>query len=120
MNINRLIAEKVMGWTMVDRESLEWGDGPPVYHIGQDVDEPYFQDFRPSTNLSHAWMVVQHLKHQQSPLFISIVDYHEKYHCNFTAENVWSPTTSQEHTSFTMAICLAALSAKQVQYDQQI
>lgn len=114
MNINRLIAEKVMGWTVVDREAEGWGDGSLVYHISQNVDEPYFQDFRPSTNLSHAWMVVEHLRSQELPLLVSIVDYENKYHCNFTPENVWQPATSREHEKLPAVICLAALAAKEV------
>jgi hypothetical protein len=70
VNIDQLVAEKVMEWTLVDREKRGWGDAPPVYHINQDVDEPYFQDFRPSTNLYHAWMVVEHFKALEPPLRI--------------------------------------------------
>jgi hypothetical protein len=117
MNINELVATKVMGWTVVDREERGWGAGPVVYHISQDVDEPYFQDFRPSTNLVHAWMVVEHLKSQEPPLHVSIVDYANCYHCNFTPAMEWRPFTNREHLSVPMAICLAALAAKGVEYE---
>ena len=120
MNINRLIAEKVMGWTVVDRDVEGWGSGPLVYYIGQDVDEPYFQDFRPSTNLSHAWMVVEYLRSQETPLLVSITDYKKEYHCNFTLENVWQPNTLRQHPNLPMAICLAALAVKEVKDENWI
>lgn len=120
MHINQLVAEKVMEWTLVDREKVGWGDGPPVYNINQDVDEPYFQDFRPSTNLYHAWMVVEHFKAQEPSLRIEVKDTGEVYQVRFVSSsqkpeyNTYRTFSFQEHNTFAFAICLAALAVRGV------
>ena len=59
--LDALVAEKVMGWKLIDRKSAGWGDGPPVWATGDESwdGSPTFQDFRPSVAIRHAWEVVE-------------------------------------------------------------
>lgn len=59
--LDAAVAERVMGWKPCDRVAMGWGDGPPVWLTGEDR-SPTFQDFRPSEEVPHAWMVVESMR----------------------------------------------------------
>lgn len=53
--LDRLVAEKVMGWTFIDRKIPSWQDEHGDYRfIGQ--------VFQPSIQIAHAWEVVEHMQ----------------------------------------------------------
>lgn len=58
--LDTLVAEKVMGWTVIDRKAMGWMKGPVVWSTGNDM-VPTYQDFRPSTNMFAAWEVWERL-----------------------------------------------------------
>lgn len=58
--IDRLVAERVMGWTLADRVKSGWGNGPDVYLTGNE-DNPTYQGFEPSYSIETAWMVLEKL-----------------------------------------------------------
>lgn len=58
--LDRLIAEKVMGWQLADREAMGWGDGPPMWLTGDEAN-PTRQNFAPSGFMRDAWEVAEKL-----------------------------------------------------------
>jgi hypothetical protein len=59
--IDRLVAERVMGWRLLNRRAMGWGTGPAIYATGSD-DNPTLQGFSPSTDIAHAWPVVERMR----------------------------------------------------------
>lgn len=47
------IATRIMGWTLIDRLKMGWGDGPAVWRTGH-ARNPTRQWFEPSTELADA------------------------------------------------------------------
>lgn len=64
--IDRLVAERVMGWKLADRVKCGWGKGPPVYRTNC-PENPTHQDPCFTTNISDAWEVIKELRSRRSP-----------------------------------------------------
>lgn len=66
--LNAAVAEKVMGWKLLDRVLSGWGKGSPVWATGEDPEDvsssPTFQGFNPTGDSSHAMMVIEALRKQ--------------------------------------------------------
>jgi hypothetical protein len=65
--LDALVAERVLGWKLIDRIEMGWGEGPDVWDCtnGKDADECYSptrQHFAPSTDISAAWAVVERMR----------------------------------------------------------
>lgn len=73
--LDAFIAEKVMGWTIIDRVKMGWGKGPVVWDTGQDPEDehssPTYQDFRPSERITDAWLVVDKLAGGNYPFILT-------------------------------------------------
>ena len=103
MKIDKLIAEKVMGWKLIERslrdseghyDALCWDKG--------NMEESYF---RPSTKLEHAWKVVECLRENEVYLQI-YTNGMEGYEVVYLDD---LEIASFKSDSISMAICLAAL-----------
>jgi len=99
--IDRLVAEKVMGWEYV-QDTDKWWDGDVL-----DI-----ENFNPSTNIQDAWRVVEKMREgrifslcdawdeNDEPIFYANFQYNDGYHVvNYDAYAETAP----------LAICLAAL-----------
>jgi hypothetical protein len=111
--LDRIIAERVMGWRIVDDivpntgEQLEllehngclWKDDP----ITDDCSVPW----RPSTDIAHAWEVAEHCRHNGMG-FMDLICLGPEWGVMFghdpTEDYVYAPTAP-------LAICRAALAA---------
>ena len=117
-DIDREVAEKVMGWN--PNEDGDW-DTPDGHWCGY-----YEHEWHPSTSISDAWQVVEKLNKQG--IVISLMDQHgydeeknnyrmwrvgfmdEKAHeQNKSREQVWFEV--EEADTAPLAICMAALKA---------
>ncbi len=115
--LDRLVAEKVMGWTLADRWACGWGKGPSVYITNLEK-SPTWQDFTPSTDIAAAWEVVEHLRKQKHEdggrkYLVSMIDHTDSVEIvveDFREGDSWLAVNE----SAPMAICLAALRAMNV------
>lgn len=111
--MNRLVAERVMGWQFLDRVKMGWGPGPDTYSTGDETEDgsPSFQGFEPSTEINHAWRVVEHL--QKKHVEVRVTGYNrDEWFCDIAhfLENPGAPNNvTGEGTSAPLAICRAAL-----------
>ncbi|MFS0643867.1 BC1872 family protein [Siminovitchia sp. 179-K 8D1 HS] len=111
--IDRLIAEKVMGW---DTEEFKNICIIRAYAEDEVISIP--DDFCPSEDIKDAWVVVENLKREGT--YLVVCPEKEKY-----AVNVWVddgkdrciPYTSVEADTAPMAICLVALKAVGVEVE---
>ena len=103
--LNIAVAEKVMGWKLVDRVAMGWGEGPDCFATGQDGDDesPTRQWFEPATDIKSAWEVVEKMEAQKR--HVGIRKGGRAWRVYFDDSDV---TTSE---SVCEAICLAALKA---------
>lgn len=61
-DLDAAVAERVMGWFLVDRREMGWKpNGPDVWATG-DEENPTFQLFTPSTSISAAMEVVEKMR----------------------------------------------------------
>lgn len=105
--IDRAVAEKVLGWSLRDPEFPEpgevaWWSGPNAY--SRDA-----VDWRPTESISDAWQVVERMK--ASDWRVSIEDFNNRYRINFSAGTRWMHENNVEHINVPLGICLAALRA---------
>lgn len=56
--LDRVIAERVMRWTLADRRAMGWSAGPAVWLTG-DEENPTEQDWHPSESIEAAMLVVE-------------------------------------------------------------
>lgn len=56
--LDALVAERVMGWELLDREHAGWGKGPPVFGTN-DTKRPTIQGWSPSTDIAAAMEVFE-------------------------------------------------------------
>lgn len=123
LELDALVAEKVMGWTLADRVESGWGHGPPVWLTGEDPERedsnPTWQDFRPSTSISHAFEVVEKMTTDTKQWFrlekcstftTAVFERSGDGDRDFVAEYTF---TGDYETP--RAICIAALLAKEVE-----
>lgn len=118
--LDRLIAEKVMGWTWHDDESLRLG-GLWVNESGVGAEPPSVSDqeympstWQPSTSIAHAWEVVERMEPQlriqpggHTPYY-AIMRSQGGYVAGYWTDINWM--TSPADTA-PLAICRAALQA---------
>ena len=108
-DIDKQIAEKVMGWSVVEVPD----DGS---YIIKENNFRYPQyPFDPSTNISRAWLVVEKMRELGYSINIE-AQQKGKWRCNIILiGNEWTTRieTADEDTA-PMAICLAALQALEV------
>lgn len=102
--IDRLVAEKVMGWK---RTPYGWDVLEKKYNLGIEWDLPKF-----STNIADAWKVVEKL--QKDGWYIELYNENEEWCFDLTKYNEFLSVdrfyrASAEGAS--LAICLAALKA---------
>lgn len=125
------VAERVMGWRLIDRVAAGWGNGPPVWDTGADPDDPAssptFQCFEPSTDVEHAWMVVEAMRAKGWHPLVNWLGRDRKcWHCYFEHEsspllivdtegNRWNDDEIRGAHAYAdtmpLAVCRAALSA---------
>ncbi len=99
--IDRLIAEQVMGWTNLSVAGNRFGTTPEgkVHRIVP----PY------STDMSAAWVVVEKLRLLGYRGGIDWARADSEYECYFEASPILSERQSSRAETAPMAICLAAL-----------
>ena len=51
--LDAAIATRIMGWTLIDRTAMGWGEGPIVWRTGH-AQNPTRQWFEPATELADA------------------------------------------------------------------
>jgi hypothetical protein len=96
--INRLIAENLMGW----QDHSETSN--PIW-FSKDGTE--YVDFTPSTNIKDAWLVVEFLRKENFPVDMKIEMDAFVYVCNFYSYGLNIGTSTSN--SIEKSICLAAL-----------
>ena len=103
--IDRLVAERVMGWTV--RESEPDDNDYERYINGWAVSR-----WNPSTDIAAAWGVVEHLRtRKDDPMVITMLDNDDgEYVIAFaTRADRWTTREIGKHRDAPLAICLAAL-----------
>ncbi|ONK21212.1 hypothetical protein BLX87_23065 [Bacillus sp. VT-16-64] len=114
IEIDRLIAEKVMGWEFYeDGESWTTENGDHLFFSACDANE-----WAPSSDISDAWLVVEKLKNKKTYLNICP----EKERCTVDTwyeddNGYYLPYTSVEAKTAPLAICLAALKSVGVEVE---
>jgi hypothetical protein len=114
--LDALVAEKVMGWTLCDRVAMGWGDGPPVFATGEDpyddTARPSRQDWRPSEDIAAAWEVVENWRNRCNGEGVVLLSWHsEEWVCEL---GIWGVESGFRHApadTAPLAICRAALLA---------
>ena len=114
--LDRLVAEKVMGWTMTPTPGKYRGQcinehGQPVLELingGHGCDIPDELIFQPSTNITHVWEVVEKLTNNGKCLSLHASD--GGYWTAYFVFHGWSGM-AKDCASAPLAICLAALKA---------
>lgn len=118
--IDRLVAEKVMGWKLANRQANGWGSGPPVWLTGADQDDemssPTWQEFSPSSCLDEALIAARAwVKDEYRSVTITIGNGGVSWaYCKFLERGYRPFQDSHWEASadtIPMAICLAALKA---------
>ena len=103
--IDRLVAEKVMGWTYSHTE--EWGG------IFYDKKDKMFNSLLPgfATDIKHSWQVVEKMR-EKGYEFNSVWDIDKRFHAEFGKNEggLWMYYKGIDELP-SMAICLAALKA---------
>ncbi len=120
--LDRLIAEKVMGWKLAASAKAMAGfeDGYGDYILGfqngperlgmTSYPEAFTESFQPSINISHAWEVVERLRAIGCP-DIYIATWHEGGFAAFVERADAHDTGDIIATTAPLAICRAALLA---------
>lgn len=101
--IDRLIAEKVMGWQA-------WDHAVP-YYVTTEGFEVSSEDFRPSRNLEHAWKVFEKMEKQFTEVRISK---NWGYRCQILLLSTgveYKVVGQKDAETAPLAICRAALMA---------
>jgi len=102
--INKAVAERVMGWTIQDSRQLYYYE--PAMLI---------TDFNPAERIDHAWMVVEKMKDKYHWVIKSPFEKGDTYMAGLTPLGVtgWNgrPDFMGQADTAPMAICLAALEA---------
>lgn len=95
IEINKLIAEKVMGWQVVEYENIG------LVEVETEDEMFYLHEFQPSTNIKDAWEVIEKLQ----------VDWvwEMKMHNSANEVDVQIGRWYATNKSVPLAICLAAL-----------
>lgn len=97
--LDKLIAEKVMGWRMELWPAFSELFPPNKVWVGDDANYKYYvENFKPSTNISDSWLVVEKLK----GIHFSLHYINGKYKATFD-------NGEAEAENAPLAICLAAL-----------
>lgn len=122
--IDRLVAEKVMGWKLKKRwpDILVWENIEGEDRAADEATERYsvFEGFRPSTDISDAWEVVEKMKIKTAFSIRDVWDENDNpaYLANFSS---YDGTREIDHTAYAetapLAICLAALKAVWVEVE---
>ncbi|EZP77579.1 hypothetical protein H839_08099 [Parageobacillus genomosp. 1] len=110
--IDRLVAEKVMGWEPEEIEGSAYLSGYVLYKREEPPHIPDYQ-FKPSTNVADAWKVVEKLREKE--LYVDIDTFAEHYDVRVVS----GPNEVGHSLSETapLAICLAALKAAGVEVE---
>jgi len=104
--LNRLVAERVMGW-----HDIEGGWGKWYNKQGEHV--RLEEDWHPDTNIADAWELVRHLRTQG--YLLRLIDQHHctgVWDCRFYKFPESVEIEYQNSPNECIAICLAALRAK--------
>lgn len=107
--LSAAVAEKVMGWRLIDRKLAGWGDGPRVWGT-HDPEAMTYQDFTPASSWHEAGMVVEQLRRKYQ---VTIVVMGETVLVDVIKLGGKGPAciAVKEHRSFPRAVCLAAMEA---------
>ncbi|WP_049680939.1 BC1872 family protein [Peribacillus loiseleuriae] len=107
--IDRLIAEKVMGWT---------SDGY-LYHDMITGDMCSINEFRPSEDLEDAWLIVEKISYGNTELIFDLELRYKGFWAYFTDGKSDDYSSEQEKTA-PLAICVAALKATGVNIEEEV
>lgn len=121
MNIDKVVAEHVMGWKPIEVES----DVIVKMYILKDSSKIPFSEFSPSTNMNHTLLVIERLKglgfstllrdcaNEDCGLVKSGQAIRKDYYCNVSHGSVYSEKLRYKSVASTaqMAVCLSALKA---------
>ena len=126
MNIDKQIAEKVMGWKYFSHQDYACDTGAILPFVSDDCGErslcvftqvsPYESSkFNPSINIADAWLVVEKMRELGYSINIE-AQQKGKWRCNIILiGNEWTTRIeTADEDAAPMAICLAALSALEV------
>jgi hypothetical protein len=115
--LDALVAERVLGWKLIDRIEMGWGEGPDVWDCtnGKDADECYSptrQHFAPSTDISAAWAVVERMAEDAHYLDVTFEpeDESRTWNCKLRLAGSKGEVEAYADTA-PLAICKAALAA---------
>ena len=103
--IDRLVAEKVMGWTHLPNQAEFWY--PPGVHPLSNIYGHTVPSY--STSISDAWLVVERMREMGYNFHASVSAEGSKVAATFLASNDPLPVSRWTLDSMPMSICLAAL-----------
>lgn len=107
--LDRLVAEKVMGWTS---DCGVW-NCHRQWHASHDILARTTDGWRPSTNIAHAWEVVEAKHPPHFVLQLQWLDSIQLWECHWDFKRCFNGEATISSTAQTAphAICLAALKA---------
>ena len=107
--LSAAVAEKVMGWRLIDRQLAGWDKGPPVWGT-RDAEALTYQDFTPASSWHEAGMVVEQLRRKYQ---VTIVMMGETVLVDLIKLGGKGPAciANKQHQHFPRAVCLAAMEA---------
>ena len=100
-DIDKQIAEKVMGW---EKRQAHFHPSNPTYWFDGDERQMITAAWSPSTNIAHAWQVVEKMRTIHFKWF-EMAHRPNGYTCNFTGD----PKHTEFDKTAPLAICKAAL-----------
>lgn len=99
--INRAIAEKVMGWILVSTRVCDHWEDEKGVHRG------LYSDWYPTERIDHAWQVVEKLKTKYKVMVGTMWEKEEDWWCELDdGQKIYANADTAP-----LAICLAALEA---------
>lgn len=108
--LDRLVAELVMGWRIDTARDAWWGYERGM--VGNDRPTVHPSNWKPSTNIAHAWEVVEKMRERFSAVEVKSID--RTYAC-LIEENSGEVdehyVASAEAPTAPLAVCRAALLA---------
>ena len=107
--MDALVAEKVMGWSPLNRTEhhLSWNVPEGI----RTWEETSYGSFKPSTSIAAAWEVVEKLRKEEIPIEITS-GFFGPYSCRIASNHGWLAMVQADTAP--LAICRAALKACEV------
>lgn len=111
IELDSLIAKKVMGWEVHPRNTAHYAT-KPIGKPGDDYGPRFIDEWKPSKNIAHAWEVVEKLAKDDHDKVMIVIRYDDGARAAYLHyRDPIIPDDAARADTAAMAICLAALLA---------